>query len=314
MSSKYSFIFVFFLMFLVAFSMGCIGGENKQKNVTNSLNTQVLVNGIQTDKIHLVSGQSVQIGVKIKNEGNSKIENLTGRVLGCLSSGDRLPQKQELTPNSEVYLSWDIKAPQMGEGETINCPTTIRICFETETKGYTDLVFLPEDYSEEPPVAHKESFSDFLKFDYNFGVMRVIDSTEEGKNTFSGNIYLTNVGNGWVDYISYKNNLNLNVLKELNVTLVGDNIKFTSFGGVKNIPNNWISNNGKTLVITPSNVGDYSYILRLIQGKELFEKVGFETTDSGKFQDSTHIYQLKTSAKYGYCIDVATLDTTLSGR
>jgi hypothetical protein len=310
-------LIAFSLLFLLALSFGCIGENNNAKNQTTAgaLNATVLVNGVETNKMSLVSGQNAQVGVKLLNNADVPLKNVKGRLISCLGVYDS--KTNDIPPKSEAYMSWNVKAPSMGESEVITCPTTIRICFETTTKGYTDLVFIPENYTDVPPVAHSTSQGSFLMFIYKFGVARVIGNSE---NEISGNIYLRNTGNGWVDYITYPENsgLGLNVIKNMTITLEGDNIEIQKFGSLNQtelLDKEWLSSDKKTITITSGDVeGGYSYLLKLIQGKELFQKLTIGITNPKEFQDSTHIYRLKTEANYGYCINVAEIDTTISGR
>ena len=308
-------LFVFFLLFLLVLSFGCTGGskEKPHQQNTGSLNATVLVNGIQSDTLSLVSNQNAQIGVNLKNNGVRTLFNVTGRLLGCLEANDS--NISEILPNTKNYLSWDVKAPEMGEGETMNCPTTIRICFNYTSKGYTDIVFVPENYNDIPPASSSTSSSDYFNFNYKFGVNRVINNSND--NTFSGEIYLKNIGPGWVDYVNYSNGLSMNMLRSINLTLIGDNLEIVKFGGLNQSTlqsNGWLRNNNKTLNINSSNVDSYGYLIKLIQGKELFDKMTLNVTNSHAFQDSTYIAGLKTEVNHGYCIDVATLNTQLSGR
>ncbi|MCD6575541.1 MAG: hypothetical protein J7K73_00065 [Nanoarchaeota archaeon] len=307
-------LLAFSLLFLLALTFGCIGGKKEEgsgEQGVGTLNATILVNGVKTNTLNLVSNQNAQIGIKIKNTGVNPIENVTGRILGCLEAEDAYVD--EILPNNQRYMSWDVRAPEMGEGERINCPTTIRICFDYNSKGYTDLVFIPGDYNDVPPSPSRYVSSDFLDIAYNFGVDRVIPDSDE--NTLSGQIIIKNVGPGWVDYINYSNNLSLNTIRKINITLIGDNIEITKFGGLsKSELGDWLSDDGKSLVITSDNVGEYKYLLKLIQGKELFLKMNIEPTNPAAFQESTKIYQLRTEINHGYCIDIATLDTTLRGR
>jgi hypothetical protein len=252
--------------------------------------------------------------VNLKNNGIRTMTNVTGKLLGCLDANDS--HVDEILPNTKNYLNWDVKAPEMGEGETMNCPTTLRICFDYISKGYTDLIFLPENYSDVPPSPGSTSSSDYLNFGYKFGVNRVISGSND--NTFSGEIYIRNIGPGWVDYANYSNGLSMNTLRSINLTLVGDNLEIVKFGGL-NQPTlhskGWLTNNNKTLMITTSkNIENYGYLIKLIQGKELFDKITLNVTDSSAFQDNSYIASLKTEVNHGYCIDAATINTRLSGR
>ena len=308
-------LFAFSLLFLLALSLGCIGGNKNSNNnaqaTSGTLNATILINGVQRNNMVLVSEQNAQIGLKLKNNGNEPIENVTGRVLGCLNSSDAFTE--EVLPHTQKYLSWDVKAPELGEGEKINCPTTIRICFDYTTKGYTDLVFVPEDYNEAPPSPSHTVSGDYLGINYKFGVARVM---KQGDNEMNGEITINNIGDGWVDYINYTNGMSLNTLRKVNITLIGDNIAISKFGGLDQSElSNWLSNDKKTLILTADNTKEgYSYLTKLVQGKSLFLKLNINVTNPDSFQDGTKIYQLRTEINYGYCIDIATLDTTLSGR
>ena len=306
-------LFAFFLLFLLVLTFGCIGEtKEEKKNNPGILNATILINGIESNKIDLVSYQNAQVGVKIINHGTEKITNVTGRLLGCLDTNDA--RVDEILPNTQKYMSWSVKAPELGQGEKINCPTTIRLCFDYTSKGYTDLVFLPENYADVPPVGSSTSAGDFLKFDYAFGTNRV---TNEGNNEFSGNIYLRNVGPGWVDYATYSDGLAMNTIKNITITIIGDNIEIIKFGDLNQSTlnnNGWLSDDNKNITISTDNIGNYKYLLKLVQGKELFFKMSMNVTNPSEFQDSTKIYNLKTEANYGYCIDIATIDTTLKGR
>ena len=308
-------LFIFFLLFFLVLSFGCTGGSKekaKQQN-TGSLNATVLVNGVKSNTLSLVSEQNAQIGVNLKNNGVRPLFNVTGRLLGCLTSKDS--SVAEILPNTKNYLSWGIKAPTMGEGESITCPTTIRICFDYISKGYTDIVFVPENYSDVPPSPSSTTSSDYFNFNYKFGVNRVINGGND--NTFSGEIYLKNTGSGWVDYVNYTDGLNINMLRSINLTLIGDNLEIVKFGGLNQSTlknNGWLRNNNKTLYIDSNNVSSYGYLIKLIQGKELFDKMTLNVTDSNVFQHSTYIAGLRTEVNHGYCVDVATIDTHLNGR
>lgn len=306
-------LFAFSLLFLLALTFGCIGGsKEKEKSNLGSINATILINGVESNKMNLVSNQNAQVGVKISNYGTGTIKNVTGKLLGCIGTKDA--HADEILPNTQKYISWSVKAPELGQGESINCPTTIRLCFDYTSKGYINLIFLPENYTEAPPVASSTSSGDFLKFSYAFGINRI---TNEGDNEFSGNIYLKNIGPGWVDYATYSNGLAMNTIKNMTITIQGDNIEIIKFGSLNQSTlhkKGWLTSDNKNLTISAKDIGNYKYLLKLIQGKELFLKLSMNVTNPTSFQDSTKIYNLRTEANYGYCIDIATIDTTLRGR
>ncbi|MCD6546974.1 MAG: hypothetical protein J7K22_00250 [Nanoarchaeota archaeon] len=317
-------IFAFFLLFSLVLFLGCIGGNKEKKTEevsTGTLNATILINGKETNNLVLVSGQSAQIGLRLKNVGSRDIFNATGFLIGCLESEET--DKYDIAPNGEQFFSWTVRAPVLGTSEIIKCPTTIRICFDSVSKGYTELIFIPETYNDVIPAPNYYSSGDFLKFTYNAGAMRVICNKTNGEcnvadpsiNNMVIAVYTRNIGPGWVDYRKYSNGLAINTLKKLSFNLSGDNVEIIKFGELsKEQLDNWLSDDGKYLEIKASEAGDYKYLLKLVQGKELYSRIVLNVKNPDAFQDGLNVYTLNSEADYGYCVDVATINVELRGR
>ncbi len=314
-------IFGFFLLFSLVLFLGCIGGGEKpsseeQVGIVNkgTLNATILINGKPGDSITLLSSQSAQIGLTLKNSGLRTLGNVTGMLLGCLESD--LDNPGDIEPKSAQYLSWTVTAPLLGTSEIIKCPTSIRICFDYDSSSYTELVFIPEDYREAPPAPNAATASDFFAFSYNFGVIRVLKS---GLNEIVGQISIKNVGPGWVDYIRYQGtNLQIYTVKKLTIDISDiDGVEIVRYGELsqdKLIENGWLDDNKKVLTITEENAGNYLYFLKMIQGKELVPRIVLNITNPELFQDSVNVYTMDVDVEHGYCIDMATINTEMRGR
>jgi hypothetical protein len=327
--------FAFLILFLLVFVLGCInvgGGGGQVGPATSSakitkgiLNATVLINGVETISVPLTSQQIAEIGVKLRNIGSDKITNVTGKMYGCLNdtTDGANAKSAELRPNEETYLSWRLQAPTMGQSERLTCPVIMRICFDYITDGYTDIVTLPEDYSGVPPIANIYVTKDLLDMTFDIGTLRIINRADA--NIVTGNLIISNIGPGWVDYVNYPANsgLEMNKIRSINLTLASkDNGLFINeINEVKKstLENaGWLTSNGKTIMISSATtrVGNtsYDYLLEMIGGKELRWRMTFDVKDPSVYQNETSLETLNVVVDHGYCIDIASIDAVLSGR
>jgi len=319
-------LFIFLLIFL-AFVFGCVGGPAETKATTEvatgPINGTVLLNGNPGNVLNLVSGQIAEISLDMRNVGVTEMKNIEARLIGCLPAregSEEIAKEESLSPNERTFLSWSVQALELGQSEIINCQDILRVCYDTESKGIREIKFLPEAWTGEQEVAHSSTTSDVLDFKYSIGTFRVLKS---GENILSGTIKIENVGPGWVDYMNRsrllrdgKPALKMNHLKSLNITISGEGVKFISISDLKgNDLTPYLTNNGRTIYLSIDQIDEnYDYLLKLIQGKELYLKFQLEVTDPDLFQDSPITRTLSIEADHGYCIDVATITVKMRGR
>ena len=315
---KLSFFFIFISLFSLAFTFGCLDNglsfDGSSSFGKGQINGTVLLNGKAGTTLNLVSEQNSQIGFKIKNVGQKEMTNVTGRLIGCLPSeneeGEEIIATEEvIPPNGQSFLVWDVEALKLSQSEELTCFDIIRICYNYESTGLTELKFVPEDYSGEPEVANTADGSDMLDYEFQFGTTRVL---EDG-NEVNGAIYLRNNGAGWIDYTNYNNNKKINHLTKLNLAISGEGVGFSQIGDKEIEP---IEKNLTFSLDTESDnyVGkDYEYLLKFVQGKEDYIRTEMKVNEPDLFQDSPETRTLTVTAEHGYCVDVATVAINMRG-
>lgn len=351
MNKKILCFFLFF--FFVALIMGCIGNggrETDDETIQDGLSTQILINGVQTKRVSLVSGQSAELGLNIKNMGENPVENVNVKLVGWLGEQSESETAEEIIPGMEYFLRWSIRSPELSRGERINHRAFIRMCFDYTTESYSDIVVIPEDYGA-PPVPQSRTSSDYLNVLYNIGATRAIRDRE---NKIVGQVIIRNKGSGWIDYPTYEGNLQRDLLKEIKIEIEGlEGAEITGYGGVSRdflqrirldseelegdynfgvtdtiifqdmLP---VINGGggvgegvgridyETIVINYEDLEPAElYLLRVIRGQELTSRIEITLPGLDLYQDSVMIGRMHVSIEHGYCMDIATLDVTLTG-
>lgn len=310
-------------MFSLIFILGCNfpggGGGSNVSAATGEVskgtfNASILVNGMGTSTMSLLSEQSAQIGLQIKNIGSSDLKDVKALLIGCIEGK---PNKDNITvmyPNTADYLSWTVQAPPLSQSEVINCPLTIRICYDKNSSGYTELKFIPDQYTEAPEPANSFSDSDVLSISFNFPVIRVLNTSA---NDITGSLTITNIGPGWVDYSNYSvyPNLSINTIKSLTINLSANKVAITKLRDISGSDlSKWLSNGGKLLTLTTKNAGSDISLLKLVQGKELYLPLRLNVTNASIYQSAPKTELLDVTIEHGYCLDIATIQTTLRGR
>jgi hypothetical protein len=308
-------------LFSLIFILGCIGSGQPTSTVNASsgevskgtFSAALLVNGKGTDTLTLLSEQSAQIGLQIQNKGGSDINNVKASLIGCINGVPTKDTNALMSPNSQDYFSWTVQAPTLSQSEIINCPLTIRICYDTTAQGYTDLNFIPDTYTGIPETPGTFSSSAVLGLTFDFPVIRVLT---DGSNNVTGSLTITNIGPGWIDYSSYINNLTIYTLRSLAINITADKVKITKLRDLSEseLKSGWVSNSGRTLNITTANAGDQISLLKLIQGNSLYLPIRLTVTDSSIYQSAPKTETLNVFVAHGYCLDLATIQTSLRGR
>jgi len=317
-------------LFSLVFIFGCISGPSDQTNVNEStgevakgtFSANILVNGKGTDTISLLSQQSAQIGLQIRNSGDSELKNVKALVVGCIDGVATKNNASIITVGGQDYFSWTVTAPSLSQSEVINCPITIRVCYDKVSKGYTELKFIPEQYTEAPEPPTSYSDSDVLSLSFNFPVIRVLCNTtgstcnvNPNANEISGSLTITNIGPGWIDYTNYSTSegLAINTIRGLRINVTADKVKIIKLRDVSGL-RGWLSNEDRTLNLTTSKAGTEISLLRLVQGKDLYLPIRLNVTDSLIYQSEPKTETLNVEVDHGYCVDLAQLSATLRGR
>jgi len=313
--------FYFLLIFSLILILGCIGGGQQQAtpNETSgqfskgTFSAKVIVNGQTTNTMTLLSQQSAQIGLQIQNVGGSDLKNVKAILVGC-AEGVVHKDKANITAGAQDFFSWTVTAQSLSQSEIINCPTTIRVCYDRISRGYTELKFIPEDYLDVPEPPNSFSDSDVLATTFNIGVTRVLTNIS---NDFSSTITISNIGQGWVDYANYTGSLSLNTLRKLTINISSPNVVITKLRDalvpVRNITeisgSNWTA-----VVLNASTAGPDISLLKLVQGNELYLPIRLNVTNANPYQSAPITETLNVEIDHGYCLDLATIQVTLRGR
>jgi hypothetical protein len=303
--------FYFLIIFSLILILGCIGGGQQQatSNETSgqfskgTFSAKVIVNGQNTNMMTLLSQQSAQIGLQIQNVGGSDLKNVKAILVGC-AEGVVHKDKANITAGGQDFFSWTVTAPSLSQSEIINCPTTIRVCYDRISRGYTELKFIPEDYLDTPEPPNSYSDSDVLATTFNIGVTRVL---KNGPNDFSGAITISNIGPGWVDYVTYTEGLSINTLRKLTINISSPNVAITK---LRDEPGNY----GSTFVLDAATAGSKISLLKLVQGNELYLPIRLNVTNANPYQSAPITETLNVEIDHGYCLDLATIQVTLRGR
>lgn len=330
--------FTFLLLFSIILILGCIGGgsgdvgpQTSQADIQKgNINATLLINGKETTQTSLLGEQTTEIALKYRNAGTRTMNNLQSVVVGCLTPVSvNWDPGSDLGPGQEVYMSWTMQAPEMGQGERITCPVIIRTCYEQTSDGYTEIPVVNEDYRDEFASASTYVRSDVLNIFNDANTFRIINA-KGNDNEMLGRIYVSNSGPGWVDYVTYPvgEGLAIYKLKEINLNLTGEgNLRFKSIAGIdaSNLESkNWLTNEGKTFSLNAADTSadfdsdnvpeSYDYLLKMIGGKELsiLYKIGANADDYTG--DNELVFErMNYEVTSGYCTDVATVSVILSG-
>ena len=309
--------FYFLLIFSLILILGCIDGGQQQQPTSNesvgqfskgTFSAKVIVNGQSTNMMTLLSQQSAQIGLQIQNVGGSDIKNVKAILVGCVE-GNATKDKANITAGGQDFFSWTVKAPSLSQSEIINCPTTIRVCYDRISRGYTELKFIPDAYVEAPEAPNSYSDSDVLATTFNIGVIRVLNN---GPNEFSGAITISNIGRGWVDYVNYTDSLSINTLRKLaiNISSQEGSLQNVLITKLRDLP---INPTG-TFVLEAASAGTSISLLKLVQGNELYLPIRLNVTNAAAFQTAPITETLNVEIDHGYCLDLATIQVSLRGR
>jgi hypothetical protein len=314
-------LFVFLVPISLILVLGCIFPSGPSTTVDTATGEfskgtfggVLLVNGQGTETVSLLSEQSAQIGLRLRNVGSGEVENINALLVGCLEGQAVRSSTEQLLGGSEDVFSWSVQAPPLSSGEVISCPVFIRVCYDKVSRGTTELRFVPEGYTDIIEPASQFSDSDVLGINFNFGAIRVLSS---GRNEVSGAITITNIGAGFVDYTAYPagSNLAINTLRGVTMNLTAPGVEIVRIRDVTQdkLP---LSSDARTLELTASGASiDTLSLLRLIQGREDFLQVRLNVTDPERYQEGPMTETLDVEVDHGYCIDVATLQATLRGR
>lgn len=340
---KNFFPFFLILIFIVTLVLGCssFGGGGLAETTRSAhfakgiLNSTIVINGKETTGLSLTSRQPAEIGIYLKNSGPNDITNLNIRAIGCVEFDspniNGLNSLAVLSKDETNYLSWSVKAPELGSGESFTCPLIFRACFEETSHGYMDVTILPQDYSDAPAESNFYYKSGIFQTEPNFGVLRTINEADGSfvpeNNVLYGTLKIKNIGKGWVDYIgqSADSELGLYKIKTINVTLDPESkLNIYSVGELtasflapqyKNGCEPVINGLHNKLVLTSgcTNLGNtrFDYLLKLISGEELDLRLGFDPTEY--YTEQTY-ERINYDIESGYCVDLASIDVKLSSK
>ena len=314
--------FLFLSLIFIVFSFGCVSNGGSQEEAEASyvvakfpINGTILINGNPGSSASLVSGEPLEISLKFKNSGDQTMYDLTGISTGCLEEVSKSAAADLLEPNAQQFFSWSFKALDLQSSSKISCPQALRLCYETEADGVVQIVLVPENWNSEFPIPSSTYTSDVLSLGFQLGAVRVL---KEGDNNFTGKLIIMNVGPGWVDYANYSKYgaradgspaLGINLLKNLTLKIATEDSGIV----IKKVFDEPV--NEKETVIDTTQIGkDKEYLLRLIQGRELDIPIKFEVKDPSKYQSTPVIETLQIEIHHGYCIDVGSVDITMTGR
>jgi hypothetical protein len=329
--------FFFLVLFFIIFTLGC-GAFNKTGGSLDAsatsqiskgnLNSTILVNGKEKTSFDLLGEQTAIVVVNIKNIDTKEMRNLELRVYGLNVTPKLQTPVEVMYPDSTESFQWTVRAPKLGESERLTVPLIIRACYEQTVSGRTDIVVIPKDEEVGDFGTTFTDISGAVKLEFNTAPIALVGEGNSGHSRTD--VYVRNVGAGWVDYFNYsKDNLSVSKLKEVNLQLITSSnalkIKtFNDFDATKLIVNG--DSSGKitqTITIKSSdtnfdldNTGvekSYPYFLKLVNGKELNLRLGMEVLDGSDYEQTTSEL-LKVNATYGYCLDLATLNVNMRGR
>jgi hypothetical protein len=212
--------------------MGCTGGGNgnlseqtaSAKFSKGIFNSTIKINGAEKTAITLGSKQPAEIGLVVKNEGPNDVSNMTFRAIGCVDYDNPINgivNRTLLAKGVTDYISWSVRAPELGTSESFSCPLIIRTCFNEISKGYFEIDVLPENYTNVPGTANSYYQSGLFKTASDFGVLRIINGSS---NIYYGTLRLNNSGSGWIDYInqSPESNLGADKIRSIKMDITGN--------------------------------------------------------------------------------------------
>ncbi len=313
-------IFYFFLFFfLIVLAMGCIGNGNGEttEHAVNGLSPTILIGGVESNRIELVTGQRTELGLNLKNLGEREIENVNSKLIGCLEVETEFDNDtEEIPPGTEYYFNWRVKPMDLGRGERINCDSFFRICFDYTTESYSDVIAIPEGYGV-PPSPFSTTTGEYLNVLYNIEPTRIIDGEE---NRIVGEIIIRNVGTGAIDYVDYIDNPSRNILRTIEIELEGlEGAKIVRLGGdpIENIEDDdgiQILEDGTKIIIDYNGL-DNVHLLRTIRGHEIRNRIEIKIPEdySCEYQESLNIGELRLRVNNGYCIDTSPISVTMRG-
>ena len=313
---KKNLFYFFFILFFIVLSLGCIETDEKEDEeiVTDGISSSILINGVQSRNIDLISEQRAEVGVRVKNFGDKPIENVTVKLIGYLNIENHISNETDrIFPNTEHYFNWLISAPRMRVGERISTMAYFRICFDYDTISYSDVITIPEAYGA-PPTPYTVTESDYLDVLYNIPATRMIEGKED--NRIVGEIIIRNIGEGDVDYPVYIDNPSRNILRTIEVNVIGlENATIGRFGGerISSLEEDGgveIINDTKLII---SHTTDKAHLLRVIRGQELRTRIEITIPDSEEYQKTTTIGGLEIDINHGYCINTPTISMNLRG-
>jgi|GEM_PF-2802134 len=307
------FLFLFFISSLIILILGCSQPQTQESINMNELNATVIINGKETNSIELIPYQNAEVGVKITNNGKYEMKNVSLKLISGVKNTPKKTNEIIMVPGQTMYFSWSISGISLSSNERITIPASIKVCFDYISKGYSDIVFIPESYTDIPPSSSGNFASDYLSITHDFGVNRIIPN---GINEIRGKIILKNIGKGNIDYPDYSSDYNkgmtINKLRSIKINLTAPDAKIVEFNGNSNLEN-WTKNPGWSLEINKSNEGEFSRTLTLLQANELSLPITINITDTNKYQEQ-RIERIYTEIEHGYCINTANFNIIMKGQ
>lgn len=198
-------IFVFALLFGMAFILGCIGEKKEEKKVGDYTLTVTPKN--------VIAGGVVTVDLRIKNSFEKELKDLSASIKGTPTSYDVSGDTsgQTIPPNQEFPIIWTITTPDTDLRQTIN--PTIEICFDYETSFYFDVSIRNKTLVGEE-VALQRGYSSGPISVAQIGLDNIFIDKEKGIGTLD-------IKNNWVGKIKEIKNISFSykgIINEINIS------------------------------------------------------------------------------------------------
>ena len=306
--------FVVILLISILFISGCTKTQSSTSSSTGG--TGVVIEDFSLDsKTSLEPGDTFTITLSLKNVGGVTAKGVYAELINYAdldfvgSNGYKVKLLQDLEPNDDDTISWDLKIPDNIQLSLTYKPY-VRVCYIYSTTAYQDFAVIGNDYGEDLPSFSKGQSNSPVGIDFEI---------RNGNNYYK----VDQDGNKLGSYVRVKVYNKYNGIVGNNINPDDTNYGRSGYVGevysvipLMKYNNNIIiyPNKQATLSYFDGDVFDYAFgdiarkvNLRLLQGKEAYLKHSFDikgfTQDEGLLSG-----RVTANATYRYCIQSNTIN------